>query len=299
MRAASAGLISLLNSGTQLVVADLLTIVPLVGSPIRITSAQQDITITSRYDNAPHTFLAGGQGSTVPAFKRGTTKTVIGLEVDDLSLTIETDPINQVFANALSWPYAARIGLLDGATIVLERAFAPSWTDWTNGTLITFWGRISDAQPSRETIAITVSSEIKLLDVEMPRNTFQPKCLHVLYDTGCALTRASFATVGAVVAGGSASAFRTNLAAANGYYDLGVLTFTSGALANMRVSVKAYVNANGLVTPTAKLIANPAAAVTFSIVPGCDKTQGTCNTKFANLAKFRGYPYIPVPETVS
>jgi uncharacterized phage protein (TIGR02218 family) len=46
----------------------------------------------------------------------------------------------------------------------------------------------------------------------------------------------------------------------------------------------------------------PAAVVSgdaFEIYPGCDKTKATCENKFANLIRFRGYPFIPAPETVT
>jgi hypothetical protein len=42
-----------------------------------------------------------------------------------------------------------------------------------------------------------------------------------------------------------------------------------------------------------------ASGATFTVRAGCDKTQGTCTTKFSNLARFRGMPYIPVAETVT
>ena len=38
---------------------------------------------------------------------------------------------------------------------------------------------------------------------------------------------------------------------------------------------------------------------TFQVWPGCDKVQATCSGKFANLARFRGQPYIPMAETAT
>jgi hypothetical protein len=35
------------------------------------------------------------------------------------------------------------------------------------------------------------------------------------------------------------------------------------------------------------------------VYPGCDKQQATCRGKFANLARFRGQPYVPAPETIT
>jgi len=38
---------------------------------------------------------------------------------------------------------------------------------------------------------------------------------------------------------------------------------------------------------------------TFTAYPGCDKAQATCSGKFSNLVRFRGMPYIPIPETAT
>ena len=43
----------------------------------------------------------------------------------------------------------------------------------------------------------------------------------------------------------------------------------------------------------------PAVGDTFSVFPGCDKTKTTCAGKFSNIARFRGFPFVPVPETIT
>ena len=35
---------------------------------------------------------------------------------------------------------------------------------------------------------------------------------------------------------------------------------------------------------------------TFTLLPGCDHTTGTCSASFQNLLRFGGFPYIPPPE---
>lgn len=36
----------------------------------------------------------------------------------------------------------------------------------------------------------------------------------------------------------------------------------------------------------------------FTAYPGCDKTNGSGGcAKFANTARFKGFPFVPVPET--
>ncbi len=40
----------------------------------------------------------------------------------------------------------------------------------------------------------------------------------------------------------------------------------------------------------------PSAGDTFTVYYGCDHTPGTCQSKFNNLANFRGFPYVPPPQ---
>lgn len=298
MRNASAGLIAYLNSLSPTVqpyVADLLTIIQKNGTITRLTSAPVDVASTSQAisfsDVTVYNFLSGGV-----TFTRSRVKQVIGLTVDNLTLTLITDPLTQTLGG-IPWSAAAQDGAFDGARFVLERAFMPTWGDTSNGTLIIFAGSAGEIQATRTSIGVTVVADINILERPMPRNVWQAGCLHNLYDAGCTLSQGAFTVTGVVVAGGTASAFRTNLTQADDYFALGAITFTSGVLSGQTVTVKAYANASGLVTPNVVLPSNPAAGVTFSIYPGCDKTQATCTNKFSNLAHFRGFPYIPVPET--
>ena len=45
------------------------------------------------------------------------------------------------------------------------------------------------------------------------------------------------------------------------------------------------------------LPAAPSAGDTFTCYPGCDRALLTCTNKFGNQVNFRGYPYIPSPES--
>lgn len=306
MRNASSTLISLLNSASQVYVADLLTITPVAGSAVYLTSAQTDITITSQVDNASHTFKSGGtdaSGTTRPTFSRGGTKLVIGTEVDSLDITLMSNIVATV--GGLPWTQQARLGYLDGARIALERAFTATWGDWSAGTLITFWGRVASVKPSRNTVSLTVNSDLVLLQQQLPRNVYQAGCLHNLYDTGCTLVKASFTVSGSVSSGSTASAIKTNRTEADGYFALGGITFTSGVNNGLTRTVKSFANTNGLFVPVAPFPSAPGAGDTFTAFPGCDKqiadptgdvTLGTCKVKFNNLQHARGYPFVPSPE---
>lgn len=301
MRNASTALTTLLNSGSQFFIADLLSIIPLAGSASYFAIAPVDVTCVSQVDNASHTFKAGGvdaAGVVRPIFSVDQIKTVIGTQVDQSTLTLMTSVLATI--GGVPWTQQARLGYFDGARISIERAYTATWGDWSAGTLIRFWGRVGSVTPSRNTIALAIVSDLVLLQKQMPRNLYQPGCLHNLYDAGCTLNRASFTVSGTIQAGSTASSFATDLTPrAAHYFELGAITFTSGVNAGVVRTVKSYDNTTAIIVPTAALPVAPATGDTFTIYPGCDKLQSTCSGKFANLAHFRGFPYIPVPEAAS
>jgi len=296
MKQASAGLISFLNGlgpTAQPLIADLLTIVQQDGTITRLTSAalnvQSKSLAISFSDSTVYTFLAGGV-----TFSRTRVSTKVGLEVGDMRLTLAIPPTATL--EGVPWPQAVDQGALDAAVITLERAFMATWGVTTAGTEIIFKGYTGEAKVSRSTIDLQVRAGIAILANQMPRRLWQPACLHVLYDAGCALVKASFTVTGAVAAGSTVSVVHTGLTQADHYFELGVITFTSGVNVGLSRRVYQSLNASGAVSVVPPLPAAPATSDTFSIYPGCDKTQQTCVNKFANLAHFAGVPYVPVAE---
>jgi hypothetical protein len=58
-------------------------------------------------------------------------------------------------------------------------------------------------------------------------------------------------------------------------------------------------NGSGVFILTQPLPYAPAASDAFTVYPGCDKSQRTCQLKFNNIANFAGFPYVPAPETAA
>jgi len=83
----------------------------------------------------------------------------------------------------------------------------------------------------------------------------------------------------------------TPLGGGSGYFDYGTVTFTSGLNAGLSCEIKAYVP--GQVTLALPMPYAIAAADTYTIVAGCDKSLTTCRDVFANVVAFRGEPYLP------
>lgn len=284
MKAASSEMAALLNDGNQFVVADIYTFTLLGGTVARYTSADIDLTVGG------NTYSCNG-----PVFERDRTRVGVGLETDELGVKIYPRDGDQIAGQ--DWIPAARKGLLDGATVAVRKFISDSWTDTSRGSLYQFTGRATPKRITRNVIELTLKSLLHLLNIEAPRNKFQPGCVHTVYDSGCGLNKASFTVSGSVTGGVTERSFNTDLTAADGYHDLGVITMTSGPNASAPRTVRAYVNASGKVTLAAPFVALVAVGNTFTIYPGCDKQKATCADKFSNLARFRGFPFVPQPST--
>jgi len=77
----------------------------------------------------------------------------------------------------------------------------------------------------------------------------------------------------------------------SGYFDGGLITFTSGLNDGFSQEVKSYVP--GQITLHLPMPYAIAAGDTYSMVAGCDKSLATCRDRFSNVVNFRGEPYLP------
>ena len=281
----SAGaLAALLNSATQVRMVDLYTITLLGGAVLRYTSADVPVSVNA---------VAYATG---PVITRGATKVSVGIAVDTLKLTLAADATVTVNGVALLRFIAG--GGLDNARLALDRAFAADATSPWVGTLGLFQGRVSDTDVSRYEASVVVNSDTELLNVMVPRNVYQPGCGNTLFDGSCGLLKASYQAFNAATTPTNAArtTFTTTLAQAADYWALGWAVGTSGANNGVGRTIKAY--AAGVITTIQPWPAAVVAGDNFVFFPGCDKRQSTCSAKFANLARFRGQPYVPAPETV-
>lgn len=273
-------LLALMQSNQQFIIADLYTITTAAGTVLRYTDFDTDLSYGG------NVFSASG-----PVLKRGKTRIVIGLEVDTLDVEIYPSPTDTI--GGQSWLSAATAGVFDGATLKLERAFI-SPVPTVVGALIMFTGVFADLETARAMVSIRVNSDLAALQVQVPRNLYQASCLNVLYGADCKAVRATYA-VNSTVTARTLSKILCGLAQAEGYFDTGYVVFTSGVLAGTRRTIKAY--KPGQFTVYNPFPSIPGIGDAFTVYPGCDKALETCGSKFNNRLNFRGFPFIPVPET--
>src|SRR5579883_68916 len=288
MKPTSAALISYLNSvrvsaDAPLLMADAFTFTLRIGLVLCYTNAD----VTFVYGG--NTFLANS--ILIDGLKY---KAAVGLDVDQQQITIAARASDTVSGGA-PFLQALRDGAFDGCEIKRDRVF---FADRIGGSVIggvtLFKGRLGAVdQIGRTGAKLTVNSDLVLLDIDMPRNLYQPTCLHTLYDSGCGLVKNAFGTSGTAGAGSTASVI--NWSGASLVYRQGSITFTSGANSGVTANVNG-VAAGVSLTLGYPLQSPPAPGDAFTVYQGCDHTPGTCQGKFNNLANFRGFPYVPPPQ---
>lgn len=232
-------------------------------------------------------------------------KLQVGLDVDEQTVKIWANPGDTLFgANFL--PNAEQ-GLLDGAIIQRLRivwAFStgnaaydtslPPLAVWVLST-----GYTSQiAKGGQSHIELKVKSALHKLEVNMPRNYYQPGCLWTLFDAGCTLVKSAFKVIGTVgsgptnrvipVSGGIATPVGAD-GIAN--FAQGRLLFTSGVNNNLQVLIDN--NDTSKLYLAYLLNEVPSAGDTFDYYPGCSKIFSTCDLKFGNTANIRNFDKVP------
>jgi uncharacterized phage protein (TIGR02218 family) len=293
MKAASAGLIAYLGANNAFVIADLYTLTAIDGAVYRWTAGDTNLTESARV------FSCSG-----PTIKRGSTRQAAGGEVGTLELTLGGAGVT-LGTRTLS--EAAAEGYFDGAVVTIERLFMPTWGDVSLGTLPWFSGQVASVNASSNEVRLSLKEAGERLNLPMPRHTFQPACSHSLYDAGCGVLRATYKTNGTMTGVPTVSSFTSLNAQATGYYVGGTVKFTSGPNAGVSRIITTHTASGGTGTfgVGIPLLYAPAAGNTVEFTPGCNKayintngTPGDCVARFNNATRFRGFPYVPKPESV-
>ena len=303
MKQASASLRALLAS-RSFAIGDLYTFSLVGGGVLRYTSYDTDIVYNG------NTYVSGAQGG--PFLDRRDNKAKchwkLGLEVDTLVFDLVPGTAT---VNGTPLLPAIRQGLLDGAELELDRAFFPLPTSSVFppvsvqpaiGVLVLFVGRVAEIDAGRSVATINVNSHLELLNQNLPRNLYQPGCVNTLGDPSCGVNLAGYGAFSTVSASFSPVLFQgTGIPQqADGFYALGKVTFTSGALNGLSRSIKQVSQTAGItdLLLTTPLPAAPMIGDGFIAFPGCDKSLGPNGCpKFNNVTNFRGFPFVPVPET--
>lgn len=290
--------------------ADLFTFTLVNGTIYRYTDFDQPI----KYQPTGDVFNASGW-SLIQRSRLSVKNTV---EVPELVLDVAASDTD--FVGGSNFKTAIHNGLLDGATVGLDRVFLQTPVSGnpvvasinaigTGNTGILnypgalFSGRMSEAKITAVGAQLTIKGANVLMNQNVPHNFYQLACQHNFCDAGCTLPESTYTTAQTVGtgSGGPTSSFLpwASVPANPLIYSFGKVTMTSG-LANGQVrTIKAATSAGVyLQYPFYDL---PAAGDTFNALQGCNKNYNdgsgqSCNDR-SNTQHFRGFPFVPVAET--
>lgn len=136
---------------------------------------------------------------------------------------------------------------------------------------------------------------------------FGRQCRWNLYDTDCQVSLAGFQAIGVVVLGTTDGEKRRIIRAdpaslsggfADAFFANGNAIFTTGANSGLKGEIKLYTMATRLIELQLGMPYDIAIGDTLTVQAGCDKLATTCNTKFSNIIRFGGFPFMPTTDRV-
>jgi uncharacterized phage protein (TIGR02218 family) len=267
--------------------ADLFTLTLLSGTVYRWTTADANITI------GPNTWLSDGT-----VLSRGRIRQTARLEIDVLEVLLGS--VAQLGGKSIA--LNAIQGVFDEARLQLDHLVGAFPGDVSLGPVLGwFEGRVAGVEPQGLQTRMMVQSDIATLNQPLPRFVWSLACSNAVYDPNCGLNKATFTLSGAASGVPTKTTVPTTTAAltakAAGYFNLGVLAFTSGVNNGVRRAVQGW--AGNTFTLGLPLPASPAGGDTFTVYPGCPRTTAACSGTFNNLVNIRGFPHTPAPEAVT
>jgi len=307
MKAATTTLINFLENATTYVRADLYTFTLNSGAVLRYTSANAPVATTITVNGVargPYTWNVG------PPISDEGVQSSRGVNAASIDITINGGTGVWTVNGEDILDFIDGFGL-DGASVRIDRAWAPDWPTMfgsgPTGTHCRFSGLFTEAKELGETQAvITVQDPRSVLQTQYPAEVYSTSCLNVFGDANCSVNVAALTVAGSVIdsGGGTQLTFDTTLTQAGDYFALGVITFTSGENAGVRRSVKTYSQVGGGIYLTAPLPAVPQPGDSFTISPGCSLALSSSSPQGCQQwqpstwqNRFRGQPFVPAPTT--
>jgi uncharacterized phage protein (TIGR02218 family) len=215
-------------------------------------------------------------------------KDSVGLSVDNLEVAsaLSSDRLGEADLTA---------GLYDDAKVEIFRV---NWSNPAQRVLMRS-GSLGEVRRSGLSFAAEIRGLAHYLQQASGR-LFQYTCDATLGDARCgiALGGPTYTGFGQVVAVASPRSFTASGLAAfsTDWFSRGLLTFTSGAAGGQAIEIKGHaIASDGTVSIELWAAARLplVAGQTFTVTAGCDRHIDTCQSKFANVLNFRGFPDMP------
>lgn len=282
-------------ASNPLKLAECVLLSPLVGTPMGFTSLNRDLLI----DGVTYEAGTWAEMSSMSA-TRGS-----GVDNIETSGILSSDNITESDIIA---------GVYDGAKIEL---FQVVWSNLSYGKFIVLTGVLGEISHT----GTLFNTEFRSLSQFLSQNIVDltsPVCrVRQLFDAKCFVNGTNYdetfvpgdfrflSPVSAVVSsrqitfGGPTTPVNGEIKA-TGYYDYGIVLFTTGLNAGYSRDVKSHILNASLAEITLQESFPFTVAVSdiARLEAGCDRLSATCTNKYANIGNYRGEPHLPGSEAI-
>jgi len=241
-----------------------------------------------RYTDHDRAIEVAGQGVPVD----GTYLTAVGYETGEIQaradLSVDELTVGCVLDNEQITDAELRAGLFDYAAV---RLFMVDWASPDGGIIKLRRGTLGEIAIAEGRFQAELRGMMQPVQ-QVVGEAFSPLCRADLGDSRCGVNLAAYTVTGTLTAVTDRTVVTDSARGeADGYFDNGVLTFTSGPNAGATREVKVYASGQFTLHQPAPYLAEVGDG--YSVVPGCQKTIETCKAKFDNVINFRGEPQVP------
>lgn len=210
-----------------------------------------------------------------------------GLAVDNLELTTLDDGSTFTRVDVLG-------GVWRNASFLISKY---NFTSPADGTDPLIAGTIGEVKLQQNAIVAELRGLQQYLQQSVGSIT-SPTCRARLGDAMCGVNLTSHTVTGSITAITNSQIFTDSTRAeAVGWFDEGVLTFTSGPCAGLSQKVKTF--GAGVFTLSLPMLQALSVGATYSVSAGCRKRLTDCASKFSNVLNFQGEPHLPGVDAMS
>lgn len=201
-------------------------------------------------------------------------------------------------------------GMLDASEITLEdlrsgkwdfcevELFLVVWSNTSLGSINLGYGTLGEVQTNGRSFVAELLGITQRLQQQVGR-IYGLGCDADVFDARCGLVAATYQVSGTLTSVTNrrqmTDSARTE---ADGYFDRGVITFTSGANIGLSMEIKTWSSDTFLLQLPMPF--SVAISDAYTALPGCPKTPEACKTKFLtnNIVNYRGFMFLPGSDRI-
>lgn len=208
---------------------------------------------------------------------------------NNLDLSTDNMEIEGVLDSANIKEADIQAGIYDFAEISV---FMVNYNDLTQGSLNLREGWLGEVNINNQQFIVEVRGLMQSLSQGIG-NLYSPSCRAKFGDSSCKVDLANYTVYGTITSVEDNRIFLDNLRPEeSGYFDFGVIKFTSGNNNGLAMEVKSY-NLGGEIILVMPMSFAVEIGDSYIMYAGCNKTLDVCGDRFSNAINFRGEPHVP------